>query len=240
MFDAAAGDYVATYGDPPPPPQPPETTITAFTVSGSTAQAEFTSDAPGATYECRLDGGAFAACATPRQYAGLAPGQHTFQVRAVDPASTADPTPAERIFTVVDPSQGTGKPKTGPESGPPGGTAGQTPGSDRRAPRILVRTRVARVSSRGDVSLRATCPQGEASCRVGLRLQLRRGYVATRTLTLTGGQTRSFRLRLRRAARIELAIDRSLRVTAVAAARDAAGNKATVRTAVRLLAPRRR
>jgi hypothetical protein len=240
VFDASAGDYVATYGDPPPPPPPPETTITAFTVNGSSAQAEFTSDAPGATYECRLDGGAFAACASPRQYAGLTSGQHTFQVRAIDPASTADPTPAERIFTVLAPSQGSGKPTTGPESGPAGGKGGQTPGSDRRAPRILVRTRVARASTAGNVSLRATCPQGEVSCRVRLRLRLGRGYVATRTQTLKGGETRSFRLRLRRAARIQLANDGSLRVTAVAAARDAAGNKATVRTAVRLLAPRRR
>jgi hypothetical protein len=229
VFDAAAGDYTATYGTAPPdPPAPPDTTITAFAVTGNGARVEFSSDVLAATFECRLDGAAFGACTSPEQYSGLVSGQHTFQVRAVDAAGTPDPTPAERTFTV--------QPATPPSNGEPPPSGGESGGP----PRILVRPRRARVSTKGAVSLRATCPSGELSCRVQLRLRLGSGYVATRTLSMAGGTTRSFRLQLSRGARRQLARNGSLRVTAVATARDEAGNQATARTAVRLLAPRRR
>jgi hypothetical protein len=257
VFDAAAGDYTATYGSAPPdPPAPPETTITDFTVNGDTARAGFSSDLPGAGFQCRVDGAAFSACASPAQYSGLLSGQHTFQVRAVA-AGIPDPTPAVRAFTVLPatpPSNGEPPPgggesgatppsggKPSPSSGdkPPGGVVlGEGPiVSDRVAPHVLLRTRRARVSDRGVVSLRATCPESEESCRVRLRLRLGRRYAATRTLTLAGGETRRFRLQLHLGRRL-LARDGTLRVTAVLTARDAAGNKAAARTAVLLLAPR--
>jgi hypothetical protein len=117
---------------------------------------------------------------------------------------------------------------------------GSQSGTDRLAPRVIVRPRRARVSRTGAATLRASCPSGELRCRVRLRLRLGSVYVATRTLTLAGGTTRSFRLRLSRGARLRLARKRSLRVTAVTTSRDAAGNQVTARMAVRLLAPRRR
>jgi len=49
-----------------------------------------------------------------------------------------------------------------------------------------------------------------------------------------------FTLKLSRAARRELARKRALRVTAVAFARDAAGNGATTKTSIRLRSPTRR
>jgi hypothetical protein len=142
---------------------------------------------------------------------------------------------AERTFSVL-PS---GPPSNGRPL-PSGGESGGSSLSDRRAPRILIRPRRARVSSKGIVALGATCPTGELSCRVQLRLELRRGTVATRTLTLVGGRIRSFRLQLSPAARRRLARQRSLRVVAAANASDRAGNRATTRTSVWLLAPRRR
>jgi hypothetical protein len=245
VFDAAAGDYTATYGAPPVDPPAPDTTITAFTVTANSARAAFTSNVPGTRFECNVDGAAFGACVSPAQLDGLAAGQHTFRVRAIDTAGKPDPTPAERAFTVLSGTGSNGEPPaSGGESGgtpPGGGVLGAGPlVSDRLAPRVLVGPRRARVSAGGTVPLRVTCPSGEVICRVQLRLRVGSQTVAIRTLRVTGGTTRNFRLQLRRAARRRLARKGSLRVTAVATARDKAGNQATVRTAVRLLAPMRR
>ena len=54
----------------------------------------------GATFQCRVDGGQFATCTSPFTTAALAQGAHTFEVRALDAAGNADPTPASRAFTI--------------------------------------------------------------------------------------------------------------------------------------------
>jgi hypothetical protein len=80
----------------------PDTTITSGptgTVAGAQATFAFTSTDAQATFECRLDGGAFAACASPHTVASVSPGSHRFEVRAVDHAGTADPTPAVQTWT---------------------------------------------------------------------------------------------------------------------------------------------
>jgi subtilisin-like proprotein convertase family protein len=79
---------------------PPETGITAGP-SGrvASAAASFRFGAPGATFECSLDGAAFAACSSPHAYDGLSDGEHSFRVRARD-GGGADPTPASRDWTV--------------------------------------------------------------------------------------------------------------------------------------------
>ena len=53
----------------------------------------FSSTEAGATFQCRLDLGDFASCSSPFQRR-LAPGRHSFEVRAVDAAGNVDPTPA--------------------------------------------------------------------------------------------------------------------------------------------------
>jgi hypothetical protein len=81
----------------------PETTITlgpSGIVDTASATFEFAADDAGARFECALDGAAFAACTSPQSYSGLANGQHTFAVRAIDAVGNADPTPAERAWTV--------------------------------------------------------------------------------------------------------------------------------------------
>ncbi len=92
VFGPSAGDTT-----------PPDTTITAGpsgTVSSASASVEFSSNEQGSTFECRLDGGAWATCVSPRQLSGLADGSHTFEVRATDQAGNTDATPASRTWTV--------------------------------------------------------------------------------------------------------------------------------------------
>jgi len=91
----------------PPPPQdttPPETTIDSGpsgTVDSRSASFAFSSTESGSTFECSLDGVAFAACSSPNSYVNLSDGSHTFQVRATDVAGNTDATPAECTWTVA-------------------------------------------------------------------------------------------------------------------------------------------
>ena len=89
--DTTAPDTTITHG----PSGTITTTTAAFTYEGSPAFDV-------ASFECSLDGGAFAACpASGRSFSGLSEGGHTFAVRAVDFDGNADPTPASRQLTVA-------------------------------------------------------------------------------------------------------------------------------------------
>jgi hypothetical protein len=83
-------------------PAVPETTLTSSPnlVSNSTsASFSFTSDGAGATFECRLNSGSWAACTSPRSLSGLSQGSNTFEVRATALGET-DPTPASYTWVV--------------------------------------------------------------------------------------------------------------------------------------------
>jgi hypothetical protein len=95
-------DYLVNGGGAP---TPPETTISGQPANPSTSgEATFTftgaDDVGVARFECSLDNSAFATCGSPQDYSGLADGNHTFQVRAVDLAGAVDPTPAAYSWTV--------------------------------------------------------------------------------------------------------------------------------------------
>ena len=85
----------------------PETTLDLTppaTTTSTSATFAFSSNEPGATFECALDGAAFAPCAPPHTIAGLSIAPHSFAVRAVDAAGNADPTPASYAWTVEAPA----------------------------------------------------------------------------------------------------------------------------------------
>jgi Ca2+-binding RTX toxin-like protein len=81
----------------------PETTI-ASGPSGPTAERSatftFTASEPGTTFRCRLDAGGPEPCASPKTYADLTEGAHSFEVTGTDAAGNADASPATRAWTV--------------------------------------------------------------------------------------------------------------------------------------------
>ena len=81
----------------------PETTINtgpAALTRDATPSFTFSADEPGAEFECKLDTGAYEPCSSPRRLSALADGEHTFFVRAKDPAGNTDATPDTRTFTI--------------------------------------------------------------------------------------------------------------------------------------------
>jgi hypothetical protein len=63
-----------------PVPYPP------FGWPSTSASFQFTDSESGVSFLCSLDGGAYAACSSPKTYSGLAQGPHTFRVEAKDAA----------------------------------------------------------------------------------------------------------------------------------------------------------
>jgi hypothetical protein len=64
------------------------------------ATFDFASPDATATFQCSVDGGAFAACTDPVTFNGLAQGPHNLSVRAIDPAGNVDPTPATYTWVI--------------------------------------------------------------------------------------------------------------------------------------------
>ena len=95
-----------TRADAPADTTPPETTISEgppATTTSTDARFVFASNETGSTFQCALDGGAFVACTSPATYSGLAPGRHSFQVRATDTAGNTDASPATWTWTIESP-----------------------------------------------------------------------------------------------------------------------------------------
>ena len=117
ITNAAGGDgsdigaFEATappFKEPPPPKDtkdtsPPQTTIAKKPRRQSAqrlAKFRFSSSEPGSRFECKLDKGRFKPCANPFKRR-VKPGKHRIEVRAIDKAGNADPTPARYAWRVV-------------------------------------------------------------------------------------------------------------------------------------------
>jgi hypothetical protein len=89
---------------------PPRTRIVGGPADGARTSergARFDFEAEGrASYECALDGREFRDCISPHAVTALAPGEHSFRVRATDRALNVEPTPVSRTWTVVADSDG--------------------------------------------------------------------------------------------------------------------------------------
>jgi Bacterial TSP3 repeat len=121
--DPSAASRTWTVNAPPPDTTPPNTSISSGpsgTVANSSASFDFTSTEAGSTFQCRLDGGAWGSCSSPKSYSGLANGSHTFDVRATDGAGNTDATPASRTWTVNVTAPDTTPPDTSITGGPSG------------------------------------------------------------------------------------------------------------------------
>ena len=104
------------------------------TVATDSVTFAFTSPEDGG-FQCRLDGGEWSGCSSPKTYEELADGPHSFEVRALNKAGHPDPTPSARSFTVeLEPEPEPEPPVIVPpvpaaiaiDSGPPKPVAGQS------------------------------------------------------------------------------------------------------------------
>jgi hypothetical protein len=82
----------------------PKTTITSAPTTltiGSAATVEFKADDAAATFQCSLDGGAFADCTSPDKIDGLGLGTHKLTVRATDAAGNVESAGASASWLTV-------------------------------------------------------------------------------------------------------------------------------------------
>ncbi len=102
----------------------PTTTIDSGpsgTINSACPTFTFSANEAGSTFECKLDGGSFSSCSSPKLLGPLADGPHTFEVRATNASNNTGPA-ASRSFTVD-----TTAPTTTIDSGPSGTTENASP-----------------------------------------------------------------------------------------------------------------
>lgn len=185
--------------------------IKGVKVSGAAAAVRFSaSDADFAGFECRLDRRPFAACRSPKRFAGLALGRHRASVRVLDRVGNTGQVMSRRF---------------------------KIRSTDGLAPKVRIASSPMRASLDGSVRIGVRCPAGEVSCKVRLKLQRGGESVARKVASIRGGRTRRLKLVLSEAARLRLAERGRLKVVAVARAKDAAGNRRRVTRSITLLAP---
>ncbi len=104
----------------------PQTSLTsgpAVETTDTSASFTFRSSESNSSFECRRDRANWRRCASPRAYASLATGEHTFSVRARDAAGNVDRTPAGETWSITsEPPPDTSPPDTSITNGPAAST----------------------------------------------------------------------------------------------------------------------
>ncbi len=126
----------------------------------------------------------------------------------------------------------------GSQSGGSGGGGGSSSGGnssvDKTAPKVTFVAKSLRASKKGTVSFTVGCPATEKSCTVKLSLKNGNKTVASNTVTIKGGKSKTVTLTLNTAAKKLLAKRHSLKLSSVVSATDAAGNHRTSTKALTL------
>ncbi len=161
--------YVEDSAAPGTTLDPSPASPTGSTTAGFAFHGDDTGGSGVASFECRLDStepAAWEACTSPRSYAGLSEGPHSFEVRAVDAAGNTDESPASSQWTTD-----TTVPPTGgdPKTTPPETIPNQPASDAARFLRVRHNARngmaflVFRLPGPGRLSLRAEAPEAFAS-----------------------------------------------------------------------------
>lgn len=130
---------------------------------------ELRASEPGSRLQCRLDDGAWFACASPYKSDALADGDHRFEARAIDAAGNPDPTPAVWTFRV----------DTTPPVTVIDGITGRTVRPSGAASAASAGSTVA-VGNDGSAALAISCPAGGPACdgTVGLAMESPKAGIA--------------------------------------------------------------
>jgi hypothetical protein len=156
---------------------------------------ELSATEAGATFRCRIDGGAFEDCGSPYRLPDLAPGMHALDVAATDRAGNTDVTPARLRWTVE-------KPPAPPVAKPAPAAA---PAQAALAPLTLTYTfrkgRFTRLTANQPATVTLKLPRKRSTKTTlaklvgrklpnGTKITVRAG-IDTRRLTLRGGKVRA-------------------------------------------------
>jgi hypothetical protein len=149
----------------------------------------FSASEAGATFQCRLDGGAWAACTSPKTYTGLALAQHTVDVRATDAAGNVETSPATATWT------STARPGGGSGGGGGSGSGGSGSGTDTEAPTVTLSAPAAGATFTSTLNLAAAASDNRGVSKVefwfdGARVS--RDTSAPYAATFTAGRGTSY------------------------------------------------
>jgi hypothetical protein len=120
---------------------------------------------------------------------------------------------------------------TGGGSKTSGGSNSQ---ADTTKPKVTLVAKSLKASKKGTVSFTVGCPATEQSCKITLKLKNGTKTVASKTVNVKGGKTKTVTLTLNKATKSLLKKRSSLKVSAVTTATDAAGNTRTTTKAMTL------